>query len=58
MYSTVPTASLVTLGGHLRVVLHSDDATACRYPLIRDVIGEPGRPRVNSAADVHPRLAG
>lgn len=28
MYSTVPTGSLVTLGGHLRVVLHSDDATA------------------------------
>lgn len=28
MYSTVPAGSLVTLGGHLRVVLHSDDATA------------------------------
>lgn len=28
MYSTVPTGSLVTLGGHLGVVLHSDDATA------------------------------
>ncbi|KAF7379506.1 hypothetical protein V1477_001272 [Vespula maculifrons] len=28
MYSTEPTGSLVTLGGHLRVVLHShDDAT-------------------------------
>lgn len=28
MYSTGPARSLVTLGGHLRVVLHSDDATA------------------------------
>jgi len=58
MYSTVPTGSLVTLGGHLRVVLHSDDATA-------SVSADPRRHwrtvaslrRVDSIANVHLRLA-
>lgn len=48
MYSTVPTGSLVTLGGHLRVVLHSDDATASVSAPIHAVIGELSHPRVAS----------
>lgn len=59
MYSTVPTGSLVTLGGHLRVVLHSDDATASvSADPRRHWRTVPSSRRVDSIANAHLRLAG